>query len=320
MPCERVGQMTRWCFTCAAAVLAGAIATSCAKQDAQFSPPPAEFPVLHGRPTWISADELAFEDSGADEAGPGWWSVDETRAGIVLLNLATGRHTMAIPHGIFPSASAFTGELVAQAGLNGGLVSYADSQATALGEPRLWHKRSQLTLSASGRHCAWRSWGDDADVGIWVFERATDALVYLGSGQSPAWSATDERLMYATRSRNGLSCLVEYDCTSATRDTIIEFGPNEGPKDPAYSPDGASVAFIHQRAASGDELCVLDLSTRAVHSLLPVSAEGIAWGARGIAFGNNCGSADDPGCGVLWILNPATGSMSQLTRRFEFTR
>ena len=307
--------------TLAAALLSVVLMSGCSDSESIIDPPADPFPVLHLNPVWVSANELAFEDIGARDAGPGWWRVDEARAGVVIFNFASNQHALAIPHGSEPSASTQTGELVAQLSMDGSLIAYADSQRALIPEARIWTQRVHLALSTSSRYLAWRSFGNDAEVGIWIFERDTGICTYVGAGSFPIWNPIADRLMYRSRSLDGNICLVEYDCASAARDTVFEFGPNEGSESITYSPSGTSLAFFRVSAIGEDiGLCIVDMTTKTLRQVIGTWGDGIAWGARGIAYSDGCGDSNDPGCGVLWLLDPITGTTNQITHRYEFTR
>ena len=277
-------------------------------------------PSVHVSPTWAGESLVAFENLGATNAGPGWLSIDPASRGIVTYNVETTEYQMAIPNGIVPSSTISGSTLSAlQGDRSGPIVLKNLSGLQLLDEPDTWTRRTYVSISYDGSFISWRSFGDLQQIGMWVFSTIDSAYTYLGEGGYGTWHPYENSLVYRYSDRIGATGIVRY-CTSSTEsDTLLTFPGDLSCRHVAYSPDGLSIAFfgIH-RDEQFTGIYVFDLETEIYEQVHSHFGSGLSWGPLGIVYNNDCGEFNDPGCGVLWLLDTETWQARQITERFQF--
>jgi WD40 repeat protein len=297
---------------------AGLGVEGCSDEQSLIDPGGEPYPIAHRRVAWVSEDVLAFENSGAIEMGPGWARIDPELAGVIVWDCQSGDWDVAIPGGVGPSAAEAAGQVVALLGYGGDLVSYSESQVVIVPESLTWEGRYWLALSRDARAVAWRSYGSDHEVGVWVLDISEGNYTYLGDGIALAFSPTSDRLLYQPRTPGAPASLVLYDLGSAEHDTLFTFPENEGCTHAVFSPDGSRLAyFLTSTDNSRWGLYIRDISTGEQRQYVHARGLGLDWGPRGIVYSNGCTSSD-PGCGVLWLLDPESGIATRLTSRLQF--
>lgn len=308
-----------WKMALAVLAAAGSVMIiGCSDRDGRGWSPTDPIPTVHSFPTWIDSTQVALENLGAIEVGPGWASIDEDAMGVVVYDVVTHAYSMAVPRGLDPAGVGEGGMFASILGSIGGAISFRQGSVDSiLPEKEQWGCRSQLTLSHDGMLLSWRSCGYEHQAGIWVWDRRDDVYEFVGSGAYPCWKKKSDVLLY--RGDGEYTCMIEMGFTSGQRDTIHVFAAGTSGQYFDYSPTGNEIAFFRLSLVDEENgLCVMDRESAGIRQINNDVGRGLSWGKYGIVYSNGCGSEDDPGCGVLWLANPGTGASQQLTSRFQF--
>jgi hypothetical protein len=289
--------------------------------DTPNSPSPNDpIPAVHTNPVWLNSGALVFENLGAFEVGPGWADVHPPSQGIVQWDLEDDDGILIIPNGLFPSSyleGSAIGALIS--GLFGNLVVFSNSELNELNENIEWSSRSHLTINQSGDWIAWRSFDPSKEIGIWLFHQPSSTCLFVGPGSYPRFNPDGSKLVFRYHPPSGPPFIAEYSLSDAKLDTLFEFDPRNNCREISYSPDGRNLAYWNHSLDIEDHgVYVLSLDSGSVVQLIEEFGSGLTWGEMGIVYTRDCDSIADPGCGVLWLVDPESGQVRQLTQRYQF--
>lgn len=281
-------------------------------------------PSVHLYPTWVNENTIAFESKGARSVGPGWLSVVPENRGVVGYNLSSGEYEMLIPDGVSPNANYLGNIVVGFQGNNTEpIVTWTPQEIIILEEPDEWARRSKVCVNNNGTYLAWRNIGSGHEIGIWIYSLVHQEYIFVGVpdgndevSSDPVWHPTEDILLYR-HTGPGNSSVVEFSPTSSETDTLTHF--NFATQSMSYSPEGDQIVVFGRGGSESDKgIYILDVVSGAYSKLSNHWGRGLSWGEMGIVYNNACGELDNPGCGVLWLLNPTTGESHPITERFQF--
>ena len=279
-------------------------------------------PSVHLNPTWLSIDVVAFENTGAYDVGPGYAEIDLRNSGVIELNVKSGEFDMVVQFGKYPRSVLGSDIIAAYCGSVVGPVVVVDSTGEhVFEEPYSWERRTYFCANRTGSLFAWRSTRSDHEQGIWIYSIDAQEYTFLGRGNYLTWHPNEDVLLYESSEQSTKSStrLVEYDFATGVLDTLMDFPSYLGCRKISYSPDGGRVAFFgFSTANEAQGLYILDKATGDFSKKSELFGWGLSWGPQGIVCNNDCGVLEDPGCGVLWLLDTETWQARQLTERFQF--
>lgn len=276
------------------------------------------FPTQHTFPAWADASAIYLVNTGAIRVDGGT-ATDEELRGIIRYDLLSREGRMVVLDGEYPALSR-QGQIFAalRGGGDGAIVIGTDSTYYEVGESETWSNREDLTISYNGRLLAWCSRGSEHSPGIWTMEVDSGIYRYLGPGFYCRWSPSAEKLVY--RASDVRTRLIEYEYETGERDTLIDFPTERSGTHFSYAPNGEDMAYF---CRSIDEFSggvyLWDRETGLERHISHHLGYGLDWGIGGIIYANSCEDEADPGCGVIWHVDPVSGESRQLTERYQFT-
>jgi len=293
-------------------------------------------PSVHINPTWIDENTIAFESKGAKSVGPGWLSIVPENRGVVGYNLSSGEYEMLIPEGLSPNANYLGNVVAGFQGNNTSPISVWTPQGlVSIGDTEEWQRRSKVCVNHDGTKLGWRNISLGHDIGVWIYSLPTLEYLFVGTPDSddegssndssnPVWHPVEDILLYSGTWVRGsgdstivISSIIEFHFSSGESDTLATL--DMGIRSMCYSPTGNQVALIGAGPNERNHaIFVLDVTSGTYSKIKDHFGRGLSWGERGLVYNNDCGELDDPGCGVLWLLDPSTGESSPITQRFQF--
>jgi len=296
-----------------------AVCSSCANETTKpvpFDPTPS----VHRYPTWISEGVVGFQNTGAVSVGPGWLSINSENRGIVGFSLDTQDYEMLISNGIWPNSNLKGSKVVAHLiDPRGPVAIFQPEGSRLLKETKNWSRRSGVKINHDGTLFAWRSFGPDQEIGVWVYSEPTSEYTFLGQEAFISWHPFENTLIYRSFSDIGQLAIIENHLESGIIDTLLTFPSNFGSEEMSYSPDGEKIAFLGRgRTSDLKGIYTFEIGSKSYKKVISHWGLGLSWGPRGIVYNNDCGELEDPTCGVLWLLDPETGKSRPITERFQF--
>jgi Tol biopolymer transport system component len=294
------------------------VGTHC--QDSSAPAPEVLFPIHHDWPSWSRNGIVVFHSYGVSCVNPttGSYQIDNSRAGLYSLDLATDSLRFVLRGGNEAAWSPAGDRLAAALG---GQLCVVEADGS-----------SRHDMGVSGQ-CGAPSWSPDGlqlayhttaasprgRLSIWIVDLADESSRNVSGVDafafSPSWAMNGNIL------HDRLVPDVGYQVFTMNTDggSLVRRSVDPAVTDlhPRYSPDGLHIVYVSQgREGNGHPRLVLaeaDGSNSQVLSNVP--ADHPAWSPDGqsIVFVRMDTSSNDPGNGVLWVIDVSSRAMHQLT-------
>jgi Tol biopolymer transport system component len=262
------------------------------------------YPPHHEMPAWSRQGLIAYVDRGVE---------DPSLRGIWILDPTTGGAHQVLPYGLYPDWSP-DGERLAFA---------RDAQIYAV--PAVGGEPTQLTFeernfypdwSPDGSQIAWmQTVGSQA--GVWTMASGGGDRRFLVPGGNPPDWHPDGRTIVCSGWQNSVHGILECDVESG-KSTFVKVdgaAPSTESILPQYSPDGARIAFTVWTDGELEQVWVMNADGSEETQLTEYGGTYPSWSPDGasIVYLRDNRESDAPEDGVLWVVNVATGTESQLT-------